>query len=29
MQGEKEKLLQLEDVLHQRVMGQDEAVNRS
>ena len=26
MEGEKEKLLRLEDVLHQRVIGQDEAV---
>ncbi|MBO6178454.1 MAG: ATP-dependent chaperone ClpB [Selenomonadaceae bacterium] len=27
MQGEKEKLLRLEDVLHERVIGQDEAVS--
>jgi ATP-dependent Clp protease ATP-binding subunit ClpB len=26
MQGEREKLLQMENVLHQRVVGQDEAV---
>ena len=26
IEGEKEKLLRLEDVLHQRVIGQDEAV---
>ncbi len=28
MEGEREKLLHLEDVLHQRVIGQDEAVTR-
>ena len=28
MEGEREKLLHLEDVLHQRVIGQDEAVQR-
>ena len=26
MEGEREKLLHLEDILHQRVVGQDEAV---
>ena len=29
MEGEREKLLHLEDVLHERVIGQDEAVKRS
>ena len=28
MEGEREKLLHLEDILHQRVIGQDEAVSR-
>lgn len=28
MQGEREKLLQLEDILHKRVIGQDEAVEK-
>ena len=28
MEGEREKLLHLEDTLHQRVIGQDEAVKR-
>ncbi len=28
MEGEKEKLLHLEDILHERVIGQDEAVTR-
>ena len=28
MEGEREKLLHLDDILHQRVIGQDEAVNR-
>ena len=28
MEGEREKLLQLEDILHQRVIGQDEAVTK-
>ena len=28
MQGEREKLLHLEDILHQRVIGQDEAVTK-
>ena len=28
MEGEREKLLHLEDILHQRVVGQDEAVRR-
>ncbi len=28
MEGEKEKLLHLDDILHQRVIGQDEAVNK-
>ena len=28
MQGEREKLLQLEDILHKRVVGQDEAVEK-
>jgi ATP-dependent Clp protease ATP-binding subunit ClpB len=28
MEGEREKLLHLEDILHQRVVGQDEAISR-
>ena len=28
MEGEREKLLHLEDILHQRVIGQDEAVTK-
>ena len=28
MEGEREKLLHLEDILHQRVVGQDEAVEK-
>ena len=29
MEGERDKLLRLEDILHQRVIGQDEAVEES
>lgn len=28
MEGEREKLLHLEDILHERVVGQDEAVKK-
>lgn len=28
MEGERDKLLRLEDILHQRVIGQDEAVEK-
>lgn len=28
MEGEREKLLHMEDILHKRVIGQDEAVER-
>ena len=28
MEGEREKLLHLEDILHERVVGQDEAVQK-
>ena len=28
MEGEREKLLHMEDILHKRVIGQDEAVEK-